>query len=214
VCVFTGLFGGFLVYLGQLVWPDYMTFVNVDTAFIDVTGRVGGTALLKATALLLVLANIGGGLTCQVGAARLLFGMGRERVIPARFFARLHPQRNTPDANIIAIGILAFVGAHLMSYELAAELLNFGAFLGFMGVNAAVFWGFWVRAADPSKRRVVLDVVLPLFGFLFCAVIWLGLGTPAKMAGGLWLAGGVLVLAMHTGWFLKPVVLCDPAVFE
>jgi putrescine importer len=214
VCVFTGLFGGLLVYLGHLVWPNYMTFTNVDTAFIDVTGRVGGVALLKATALLLVVANIGGGLTCQVGAARLLFGMGRENVIPARYFTRLHPRRNTPDINIIAIGILAFVGAQVMSYELTAELLNFGAFLGFMGVNAAVVWGFWVRASDPSKRNMFLDVLLPVLGFLFCAVIWLGLGTPAKIAGGLWLAVGLFVLATHTRWFRRPILLSDPAAFE
>ena len=33
VCIFTGLFGGLLVYLGHLVWPNYTTFTNIDTAF-------------------------------------------------------------------------------------------------------------------------------------------------------------------------------------
>jgi putrescine importer len=214
VCLFTGLFGGLLVYLGHLVWPNYQTFTNVDTAFIDVTGRVGGVALLKATALLLVVANIGGGLTCQVGAARLLYGMGRENVIPARYFSRLHPVRNTPDINIIMIGALAFVGAQVMSYELTAELLNFGAFLGFMGVNAAVVWRFWVKPPDSRGRNIFLDVLLPVLGFLFCAVIWIGLGSPAKIAGGLWITVGLFVLATHTGWFRRPVVLSDPASYE
>jgi amino acid transporter len=35
VCVFTGLFGGLLVYLGQLIWPEFNTYTNVDTAFIE-----------------------------------------------------------------------------------------------------------------------------------------------------------------------------------
>ncbi len=108
VCLFTGIFGGLLVYLGQLVWPNYTTFTNINTAFVDVTGRVGGVTLLKATALLLFVANVGAGLTSQVGAARLLFGMGRENVIPARYFARLHPVRNTPDINIILLGVAGF----------------------------------------------------------------------------------------------------------
>ena len=96
VCLFTGLFGGLLVYLGHLVWPNYTTFTNIDTAFIDVTGRVGGVALLKATALLLVVANVGAMLTSQVGAARLLFGMGRENVIPIALFcpAPSHPEHS------------------------------------------------------------------------------------------------------------------------
>ncbi|HTZ57440.1 MAG TPA: APC family permease [Acidobacteriaceae bacterium] len=214
VCLFTGLFGGLLVYLGHLAWPDYHTFSNVDTAFIDVTGRVGGRLLLDATAILLVVANIGAGLTTQVGAARLLYGMGKENVIPAYPFSRLHPTRNTPHFNIILLGVLAFIGAQLISYELAAELLNFGAFLGFMGVNLAVIWDFWIRRTGERKRNFIFDVILPFFGFLFCSVIWIGLGTPAKIAGSLWLFIGFFVLARQTAWFRRPVVMSDPSTYE
>jgi amino acid transporter len=214
VCVFTGVFGGLLVYLAQLVWPNYNTFSNMDTAFIDVSGRVGGIALLKAMAILLVVANVGAGLTSQVGAARLLFGMGRENVIPRHVFGRLHPVHNTPDRNVIMIGVLAFIGAQFLSYELTAELLNFGAFLGFMGVNATVIWKLWVRSSNRSARTFLLDLVLPALGFLFCAIIWLGLGNPAKIAGALWLVVGFFVLAIHTGWFCRPLVLSDPTTYE
>jgi putrescine importer len=214
VCLFTGVFGGLLVYLAHLAWPDYTTFANVETAFIDVTGRVGGKWLFQAMAILLVVANIGAGLTSQVGAARLLFGMGRENVIPRRIFARLHPVRNTPWINILLLGILAYCGAQVMSYELTAELLNFGAFLGFMGVNAAVIWNFWFRPAHPRARSFLLDLVVPAAGFLFCAVIWLGLNRPAKIAGTLWLVVGVFVLAAHTRTFREPMVMTDPSVYE
>jgi putrescine importer len=214
VCLFTGLFGTLLVYFGQLVWPDYTSFPNPDTAFIDVTGRVGGPLLLQATAILLVVANIGAGLTSQVGAARLLFGMGRENVLPARIFARLHPVHQTPDLNVILLGVLAFAGAQFMSYELTAEILNFGAFLGFMGVNAAVIWQFWVRRRPEHKRNSVIDLILPLLGFLFCAVIWLGLASPAKIAGTIWLAAGVLVVGARTRWYRQPLTLPDPSIYE
>jgi putrescine importer len=214
VCLFTGLFGGLLVYLAHLAWPNYATFTNVETAFIDVTGRVGGPWLFQAMAILLVVANIGAGLTSQVGAARLLFGMGRENVIPRRIFARLHPVRNTPWINILLLGVLAFAGAQFMSYELTAELLNFGAFLGFMGVNAAVIWNFWLRPTHPRARNLLLDLVAPAAGFLFCAVIWLGLSRPAKIAGTVWLVIGFFVLAAHTERFRKPMVMSDPSAYE
>jgi putrescine importer len=214
VCLFTGLFGGLLVYLGHLVWPNYTTFTNIDTAFVDVTGRVGGVVLFKATAVLLLVANIGAMLAGQVGAARLLFGMGRENVIPSGYFARLHPIRNTPDINIILLGIVAFVGAQVISYELAAELLNFGAFLGFMGVNLAVIWKFWVHRADGGGRNFFLDLLVPALGFLFCTAIWVGLNNPAKIAGCLWLVVGFFVLARHTGWFRRSIVLSDPSTYE
>ncbi len=210
VCLFTGLFGGLLVYLGQLVWPDYMSFHNIDTAFIDVTGRVGGFYLLKATAIMLVVANIGAGFTAQVGAARLLFGMGRENVLPRRVFGRLHPVHNTPDLNVILIGVLAFLGTLCMSYELTAEILNFGAFLGFMCVNLACFWQFWVNSHERGLGRAILDLAMPMAGFLFCAVIWWGLAVPAKIAGSIWLLAGVLLIGARSKWFREPLNLPDP----
>ena len=213
-CVFTGLFGGLLVYLAHLAWPDYLTFPNVETAFIDVTGRVGGPWLFQSMAILLVVANIGAGLTGQVGAARLLFGMGREDVIPRRVFSRLHPVRNTPWINLLLIGVLAYVGAQLMSYELTAELLNFGAFLGFMGVNLAVIKLFWFRRDGARRRSFLLDLAFPGLGFLFCAVIWLGLNRPAKIAGSVWLMVGFFVLAAHTRKFRQPMVMSDPSAYE
>jgi putrescine importer len=213
VCAFTGVFGGLLVYLAHLVWPDYHTFKNIETAFIDVTGKAGGLALLEATAVMLVLANIGAGLTSQVGAARLLLGMGRDRVVPEKIFARLHPVRNTPDAGILITGILALIGAQFMSYELTAELLNFGAFLGFMGVNAAVVWKFWFRNA-PQERKFILDLLAPTGGFIFCAIIWIGLSNPAKIAGSVWLCVGLAVVALRTRGFREPMALTSLAGYE
>lgn len=214
VCAFTGIFGGLLVYLAHLVWPDYNTYPNVETAFIDVTRRVGGIVLFQGMATVLVVANVGAGMTTQVGAARLLFGMGRDNVIPRRFFAYLHPKRNTPSHNIWLIGLLAYFGALVMSYELTAEILNFGAFLGFMGVNLAVIWQFGIRSTPQKRARIFADFVLPALGFLFCAVIWLGLGAPAKIAGGIWFVIGLFVLAWHTAAFRQPLALPDPASYE
>lgn len=72
VCLFTGLFSGLQIYLAQQVWPDYNTFTNPETAFFDVSARVGGTFLFNAIAIILFIACLGSGLAGQVGAARLL----------------------------------------------------------------------------------------------------------------------------------------------
>ena len=110
--------------------------------------------------------------------------------------------------------MLGYIGALVISYELAAELLNFGAFLGFMGVNAAVIWKFWVHRAGARGRTFLFDMVLPALGFIFCSIIWLGLGNLAKIAGCIWLAVGFIVLATQTGWFRRPVVMSDPSTYE
>jgi amino acid transporter len=158
VVLFTGLFGGLLTYLAQRVWPDFRNFLDVATAFFDTTRRVGGTWLFDATVVLVALADFGAGLTTQVGAARLLFGMGRDNVLPKRFFAHLDPRTNTPTFNILLIGAISFAGSLGRRYDLIAELLNFGAFLGFMGVNAATIRQFYFLPQRGRSRNFFLDL--------------------------------------------------------
>ena len=214
VCVFTGLFGGLLVYLAQLVWPDWHAFPNLETAFMDVCSRVGGSFLFNAMGLILILAAFGSALTGGLGAARLLFGMGRDNVLPRRVFGHLSPESSTPTYNILIIGGLSFLGAVVLNrvgnaYEHAGELLNFGAFLAFMGVNLATFWQFAVTAQPGYRKRVLADVLLPLIGFVFCALIWWNLNTLAKTIGGIWFAIGLIYLAVTTRAFSRSPAMID-----
>src|SRR5205085_12326841 len=137
------------------------------------------------------------------GAARLLFGMGRDNVLPRRIFGYLSAQSGTPTNNILIIGVLSFLGAVVLNrvgnaYEHAGELLNFGAFLAFMGVNLAAFWQFAVLSRAGYRKRVFADIVLPLVGFGFCALIWWNLNVIAKTVGGIWFAIGVAYVAVAT----------------
>jgi putrescine importer len=209
VCLFTGIVGGLEVYLGQRVWPDYRSFPNVDTAFMDVTRRVGGPLLFQALGIVLILACVGAGLTGQVGAARLLFGMGRDNVVPRKIFAYLDPKWNTPTRNIWLIGIVAYIGALFINYEQAGEILNFGAFLAFMGVNLAAFWQFAIVQQPGRKRRWLADIVIPLSGFVFCLWIWLGLRLPAKIVGGVWFMAGFVYCAIRTRGFRNRPIMID-----
>lgn len=209
VCLFTGLFGGSLVYLGQLVWPDYQSYANVETAFMDVTRRVGGAPLFQAIALMLVVANLGSGLTGQVGSARLLFGMGRDKVLPRRPFAYLHPKRNTPTYNIWIMGILAFVGALLMKFQLAGEMINFGAFLTFAGVNLAALRQFYLKPQPERERNLLIDGLAPSLGCLFCLWICWNLPPVAKVAGVIWLVTGFVYDAIKSRGFRTSPAMID-----
>jgi putrescine importer len=206
VCFFTGVFSGVEVYLGQRVWPDWHSFVNLETAFMDVCQRVGGMPLFQAMGLILILAAVGSGLTGGLGAARLLFGMGRDGVLPRRFFAHLSTKNNTPTYNVLLIGLISITGAVGLNYvgnayEHAGELLNFGAFLAFMGVNLSTFWYFGVMIRKQRRVNILGDVVLPLIGFAFCALIWWNLNPLAKFVGGIWFAIGLIYIVVTTRGF-------------
>ncbi len=192
VCLLTGLLSALEVYLAQLAWPDYHTYPNNETAFLDVNRLVGGSALFTAMGAVLVVACFGTALTSLAGAARLLAGMARDNVLPARWFA------GRPRRNIILLGIVALIGALSLSYEQTAELINYGAFLAFMGVNLACMRVFLPRARNWTQR-ILVDAFTPLSGFVFCLLIWWTLPRGAKIAGGVWVAAGVLQLIFRRG---------------
>ena len=213
-CIFAGLSSAIEAYLGARVWPDWHTFPNLETAFMDICSRVGGKFMFNAMGVILIVAAFGSGLTGTLGAARLLFGMGRDGVLPKKFFGQLKPGTSTPTNNILLIGAISFLGAVALNYigsayEHAGELLNFGAFLAFMGVNLACFWQFSLRAQAGYKRRVLVDVVLPLIGFLFCGLIWVNLNMIAKTVGGIWFVIGILYVGFKTNWFRSAPVMID-----
>jgi putrescine importer len=205
-CLITGVLATLEVYAGQLVWPDYRTYPDVDTAFVHVAGRAGGAILFQVVNMTLLVATIGSGMGSQLAAARLLYGMGRDNTIPRGFFGAIAARTGVPRNNVLFTGALALAGAFAMSYQLGAELLNFGAFIAFMGVNAAAFMHYWLR----GNRRSIGAFLPPLLGFLICFYIWTSLRAPAKIAGGIWLAIGIVYAAIKTNGFREAIVFSDP----
>jgi putrescine importer len=205
VCFITGVFSTIEVYLAQLAWPDYTTFTNPETAFLDVTQLVGGSWLFQAMGWVLVIACLGTGLTGQAGAARLLYGMGRENVLPRAFFGHLSPITRIPNFNVILIGGLTLVTVRFIRFELALTVLNFGAFVAFMGVNLATIREYYFRRRN-GEPGIVADLLVPGLGFLFCLAIWLSLPLPAKFGGGAWLLIGLVFDGIKSrGFRVRPV---------
>lgn len=208
VCIFTGFCCGLEAYLAQRVWPDYRQYPHVETAFMDVSRIVGHTALFNAIAVNLLIMSLACGLTGQLGAARLLFSMGRDNVLPRRPFGYIG-KTNVPSANVLIVGVIAFLFTQIFSYELAAELLNFGAFLAFMGVNISCFVHFYWRVPVGHQRHLFKDAFVPLGGFLFCFWIWWNVSRPAKIQGAIWIAGGILYAAVKTRGFRSKALTMD-----
>lgn len=197
-CVFTGVFSGLQIYAGQLVWPyGSAPFPDVDTAYVFVAGKAGGTWLLQLVNFTLLVASVGSGMGAQLASARLLYSMGRDDVIPKRFFGALNARTQTPTNNVLLTGGLALGGAFVLSYQLSAEMMNFGAFIAFMGVNLAALVHYSVRGGD----RRLISWLPPVLGCIICFYIWLHLRWPAKALGGAWLVAGLLWGGCRKGGF-------------
>lgn len=201
-CLIIGVLSAVEVYAGQVAWPASQPYPDSDTAYIHIAGRVGGPILFQVMSWTLVVATIGSASGAMLAGARLLYGMGRDNAIPKAFFGYLHPVRRIPSRNVLLIGCLCLLGAFAMSYQTGAELLNFGALIGFTGVNASSLLHYYVRGRD----RHWSHLVLPALGVVVCLYLWLSLSMLAKMAGVAWLVFGVGYGAWKTGGFRKDII--------
>jgi amino acid transporter len=204
-CLIIGILSMVQVYVAQLAWPATQPFPPsmVDTAFVHVAARVGGPFLFQLLNATLLIANMGSAVAAQFGASRLMYSMGRDNSLPPRVFGAIHPRHHVPRNNVLIVGAIALIGAFLLTYEQGAELLNFGAFIAFIGVNAAALVHYKFR----SKEKVILPLLIPALGILVCAFIWIHLSHNAQILGVLWICVGLLV-----AWFMRKT--SKPAVAQ
>ena len=203
VCFVAGVIFILQTYLGQLIWPDYTRFHPIETAFSDIGRLIGGPGLFFLIAFLVIAQAWASGITSQASASRLLFGMARDGRLPHRLFGYVHPVLRTPIYSVLLMGSIACVGGLVFDLDQSAELVNFGACLGFMAVNLSVLGHYFVRLRQRSGSGAWTNFVCPVLGFVICFYIWLSISPLAMRVGALWTAAGIAYLAVQTGGFRR-----------
>lgn len=201
VCVLQTVICFVTVYLAALVWPDFHSFPDPDTIILDLSRRVGGAWMFGSVTFILLVAGLASALTGQAGASRLLYGMGRDGVLSRRIFAYLDPKHLTPTRSIYLLGGVTLFASIFLRFEIAVELLNFGAFAGFILVNLSVIRQFYMRERRRSGIQVFTNLIFPAMGAVFCGYLWFSLSTKARIAGFIWLFVGFVYLAFLTRGF-------------
>jgi len=199
-CFVIGILSAAEVYIAQLVWPASQPFPNEDTAYVFAAARTWAP-LFGIVGATLVVANFGSGLGAQIGAARLLYGMGRSNALPKSFFGSIDAKHHVPRNNVLFIGLVALIGSFLLTYDLGLNMLNFGALIAFMGVNAAAFLRYYWRA----QEKKVWNLIPPVFGFIICLLLWLNLSRPAMKIGAVWMFVGIAFGVWKTRGFTSPL---------
>ena len=228
-CLVIGILSAGEVYVAQLIWPASQPFPDINTAYSYVAGR-SWAPLFRIVGFTLLIANFGSGLGSQIGAARLLYGMGRSNALPKSFFGAVDEKHRIPRNNVFVVGAVALIGAFLLeivagyrtyslgsgglswatvknilnggeAYGLGAEMLNFGALIAFMGVNLAAFLRYYVR----SNEKKLGFLIPPILGFVICFGLWINLSKPAIIVGSVWMAAGIAFGIWKTRGFRQPM---------
>ncbi|MFD1708936.1 APC family permease [Siminovitchia sediminis] len=197
-----GVFFFSVTYFMQSLYPDVSIFNDIEGASPEIAMMIGGNLFLSfflAGALFSVFAS---GLAAQLSASRLLYAMGRDGVLPKKFFGKLHPKYNSPVNNILLVGLLS-LSAIFLSLEAATSLINVGAFTAFSFVNLCVIINFFRHQGPRTLGYTISSLIFPAIGLAFVVYLWANLDIFSIIAGIVWALLGVIYLAFTTDFFKK-----------
>lgn len=133
-------------------------------------------------------------LPMQVGVARVVFAMGRDRQLPS-VLARIHPRYHTPYVGMLVTAAISLIVALFMKNRLddLASIVNFGALSGFLFLHVSVLARF---AFKLRSRAWGTHWLVPICGIGVVLAVFSGMSGLAAKVGCLWLAAGVLYGAL------------------
>ena len=164
-------------------------FKSLDAAAYELSAKLGGVWAGVAVAwAYAVLVGFSNALPMQVGVARVLYAMARDRQLPSGL-ARLHPRHNTPHVAMLASTAISVVVALWLrqAMDQLAAFVNFGALFGFALIHICVM----VHFARTARRNWLTHVASPLLGIMVVVAILSNMNRSALLLGVVWLVVGL-----------------------
>jgi amino acid transporter len=157
---------------------------------------IGGWAAIALAWAYVTVVGFSNALPMQVGVARVLYAMGRDRQLP-HALARVHARYHTPYVGMLvtaAISLGVALAMRNMMDELAT-IVNFGALSGFVLLHLSVLAHFGVKGRSP---QLFAHWIAPLAGIVVVGAVFSGMSALATEVGLGWLAIGVVYgLLLH-----------------
>ncbi|MBS4178245.1 APC family permease [Lederbergia citrea] len=178
-------------WIAALIWPDYTTFENVDTAFYQIAEIAGGPWLKWTTIIATVVAwGIADALVAQAAISRIIFSMARDRKLP-HVLSKVHHKFKTPHIATFVVAAISFFVTMFFSAQIGqlVSVINFGALSAFLILHISVI-NYYMR--KQKSTNYFSHLVLPAIGFLVIGFVWFNLDPMAKQLGFVWLGIGVL----------------------
>lgn len=193
--------------------PDWASLSEgeIEAAGVTVMNNIGGEAFTAFFVAVYVVGAFGSGMTGQVSVSRILYAMGRDGMLP-RPLSHLHRRFGTP---IVAACVVSFfaLSALFLSLDVVAFMISFGALAAFAMVNLSVIRTYFFprggRREAVTVRLVLTKLVAPFIGFVLTIWLWTSLHPTTWIVGGIWLVIGVIIIAIVTGGFKRPVPKMD-----
>ena len=190
-------------YFMQLYFPGSpeQYFELVDETQPEILMLVGGAFFQSVVLSFAIITVMASGISAHAGVSRLMYVMGRDGVLPKKFFGYISPKSFTPVFNIWLAGVICLT-AGFLSLEFVVALISFGALTAFSFVNLSVICSYCFRDGRMKTPKDILNFfVVPLLGFIAIGALWLEVEDTSLKAGVAWAAVGIVYLAWLTKGF-------------
>ncbi|BBI32297.1 APC family permease [Cohnella abietis] len=190
-------------YMASLAHPDY-TNLDADMGYFDIIREVGGDVLYYTFIIAgVIFVGVANALTVQSAISRVLFSMGRDKVIPfSSFLGKIHPKYKTPANASLFVGVLSVFVGLFISLDTLTRLVNFGAMSTYMLLNLSVVTYFFFRKKNRSSVKHIFGyLVFPLIGFSVIGFIWTGFDALTYGIGFSWLFIGFIIILFKSKGF-------------
>lgn len=207
VALIGGVMFTIIAYVTQAYFPDISRFKDYTAASPEIALMVGGKVFQLFFLAGTFTGTLASGITSHASVSRLLYVMGRDKVIPfSSFFSYISPRWRTPLNSVLVVGALCF-SALFFDLATVVAFINFGALIAFTFVNLSVIAHFAVKKKQHATPMGFLNyVVTPIIGAAFIVVLWWNLEASSFKLGAIWGVIGLIVLAKNTNLFsIKPV---------
>jgi putrescine importer len=188
-------------YFAQALFPNVSHFKVTDDTLPEIGLYVGGTLFKMLFLSGAFAATVASGLASHASVSRLLYVMGRNGVLPKKFFGYVHPKFQTPAFNVILVGVVSLL-AITPSLELISSFINFGALIAFTFVNLSVIAHFAVRKKRYKTMKDIFSfLIMPIIGAGLTGILWANLHADALIGGLVWAGIGFIYMLFQTKFF-------------
>ena len=190
-------------YFIQAVFPTLEGFKHPDAAAPEIAMYVSGTLFQIVFLAGGIAGTLSSGMSSHASVSRLLYVMGRDRILPQSFFGYVHPKLRTPSRNIVLVGVVSAT-AIFFSLATATSFINFGALIAFSFVNISVIAHYAVHQKQHRSAKGFWSyIVMPLLGAAAIGVLWLNLERNSFLLGIGWAIAGLVYLVYATKGFRR-----------
>ncbi|MGI6736882.1 MAG: APC family permease [Anaerovoracaceae bacterium] len=212
VVVGAGIVFVIVAYFAHIAWPDaYLHIKNPNSGIFELFPQLNGWI----GDIFFVVDNCGSFVCAMTGisaVSRILYGMGRDNILPKKAFGHLSKKFQTPSFNIILTSVVAMTAIFYADNVMgAASLVAFGACCGFFLVNLSVIFHYWIKKRERGAIGFFRNLLFPIIGMGTLIVVFIYMEKSAKILGLIWLGVGIIYLAIKTKGFkeLPPEMSMD-----